>query len=414
MTAMTSRPVDSARASDLKVTFHDSLDELPEWNDVAAVGGFYSSAEWTRMTLLTDPVAPTFIAIRQGEQTLAVASCYLAPAPGKLSGLTDPFHLVADVAPAEQLTPLMYPVLVCGAARGYSSRLLIRDGLSADLRAAVVARLLAAARELGEQRGAKLVAFNHLPARDATELVAVDPALRPAFAEAYIVLSFDSFDAYLAALSTRGRWNRNRELKLFGEHGMRLEWRRFGEVFEPVRDLFIEQYRKWDSSETLEESRAFYRPWLSSGFDDRTRVVCAMQDDRLMGAALFIAHGDTYYTRDFGTHPEAPRAAAVYFNCLYNESIRMAAAEGMKHVDYGIRSIESKIQRGGRATGLWFVLDPRTPWPAEVTEGTAVAARARLARDAATLGKYRDDAMVRSELEFDAAEALLASFTRAD
>lgn len=407
---MSNRPVESA--TELDVTVHDSLDQLPEWNEVAAVGGFYSTAEWIRMTMMTDAVPPTFVAVRQRGTTLAVASCYLATSPGKLSGLTDPFHLVAEVAPAEQLTPLMYPVLVCGTARGYYSRLLIRDGLSADLRAAVVARLLTAARDLGKQRDAKLVAFNHLPASDASELVAADPTLRPAFAEAYIVLTFSSFDDYLAGLSTRGRWNRNRELRLFGEHGMRFEWRRFSEAFEPIRDLFIEQYRKWDSSETLEESRAFYQPWLTGGLDDRTRVVCAMHGDRLMGAALFVHHGDTYYTRDFGTHPEAPRAAAVYFNCLYNESIRMAATEGVKHVDYGIRSIESKIQRGGSATGLWFVLDPRAPWPTELSEGAAAAARARFERDATTLRTYRDEPTVRVELEFDAAEALFASLAR--
>lgn len=410
---MTDRLVERARASDLDVTVHDSLDQLPEWNDVAAVGGFYSSAEWTRMTCMTDGVAPTLVAIRQGGSTLAVASCYVAPSPGKLSALTDPFHLVADAAPADELASLMYPVLVCGAARGYYSRLLIRDGLPADLRAAVVARLLEAARDLGQRHSAKLIAFNHLPPRDATELVAVDPTLRPVFAEAYIVLTFASFDAYLAGLSTRGRWNRNRELRLFGEHGMRFEWRRFSEAFEPIRDLFIEQYRKWDSSETLEESRAFYRPWLTSGVDDRTRVVCAMHEGRLMGAALFVVHGDTYYTRDFGTHPEASRAAAVYFNCLYNEPIRMAAAEGMKRVDYGIRSIESKIQRGGRATGLWFVLDPRTPWPAAVSERATAAARARFEREATTLKIYRDEPTVRAELEFDAAEALFAGLTHA-
>jgi hypothetical protein len=410
---MTERLAERARVSDLDVTVHDALDQLPEWNEVAAVGGFYSSAEWTRMTRMTDGVAPTLVAIRQGGSTLAVASCYVAPSPGKLPELTEPFHLVADAAPADQLASLIYPVLVCGAARGYSSRLLIRDGLPADLRAAVVARLLEAARDLGQRHSAKLIVFNHLPTRDAAELVAVDPALRPVFAEAYIALTLASFDAYLAGLSSRGRYDRNRELRRFGEHGMHFECRRFSEAFEPIRDLFLEHYRKWDPSSTIEDGRAFYRPWLTSGLDERTRVICAMHKDRIMGAALFVVHGDTYYARDFGTRPEAPRAAAVYFNCLYNEPIRMAAAEGIKRVDYGIKSIESKIQRGGRASGLWFVLDPRTPWPAAVSERATAAARARFERDATTLKTYRDEPTVRAELELDAAEALFAGLTHA-
>jgi uncharacterized protein len=410
---MTDRLAERARGSDLDVTVHDALDQLPEWNEVAAVGGFYCSAEWTRMTRMTDGAAPTFVAIRQGGSTLAVASCYVAPSPGKLPELTEPFHLVADAAPADQLASLMYPVLVCGPVRGYSSRLLIRDGLPADLRAAVVARLLEAVRDLGQRHSAKLIVFNHLPTCDATELVAVDPTLRPVFAEAYVALTLTSFDAYLAGLSSRGRYDRNRELRRFAEHGMRFECRRFSEAFEPIRDLFIEHFRKWDSSETIEESRAFYRPWLMSGLDERTRVICAMHEDRIMGAALFVIHGDTYYARDFGTHPEAPRAAAVYFNCLYNEPIRMAAAEGIKRVDYGIKSIESKIQRGGRATGLWFVLDSRTPWPAEVSERATAAARARFERDATTLKTYRDEPTARAELELDATEALFAGLTHA-
>ena len=87
--------------------------------------------------------------------------------------------------------------------------------------------------------------------------------------------------------------------------------------------------------------------------------------------------------------------------------------EGIKRVDYGIKSIESKIQRGGRATGLWFVLDPRTPWPAAVSERATAAARARFERDATTLKTYRDEPTVRAELELDAAEALFAGLTHA-
>jgi len=382
--------------SDLQYTFHSSHDEIPEWNEVAAFGGLYSSAEWVRV------YEPTWVAVRSHGVVLAVVPCAVALTSGVIPGLSEPDYLFnfdgnqdkVDV-PVDQL----YPVVFCGTVRGYSCRLLIRAGLDAATRTAVLARLLEAVRELGDRHGAKLIMFGFLPSSDVQELLAVDSTLCAVFNEAECVLGpITSFDAYLASLQTERRNSTKREIKRFAAHGLRVERRPVREVFELAAQLVADHEHKFDPRVTLDDGRRIVSLHSQPGLEERARLLCAMQGETMVGVSLFILHGRTYNSRYFAAHPAVPRDALLYYNLNYYAAIRAASEEGVTAIHYGVNAVEPKVHRGCHARALWMVLDPRVSWSAELRVRVRAMAKVRFDLTAAILRKYHSEERVRGEL----------------
>jgi len=372
-------------------TFHRTHHEIPEWNEVAAIGGLYSSSEWVSM------FAPTWVAVRSEGTVLAVVPCVSATGSAMLPGLTEPDYLFTydgNQAAVEVPVDEIYPVLFCGAARGYTCRLLIRDGLAPATRAAVVAHLVKAVRELGERQGAKLIIFGFLPSPDVEELLAIDGNLGAVFNEAECMLGpVESFDAYLASCRCKAK----REISRFEAMGFRIERPRLRDVFDAVAEVVTEHERKFDPGVTLDAIRGFISPYLEPGLDERTRVFCAWQGETLFGASLSIAYGRTYHSRFGSVRADAPRAAAVQFNVAYYAPIRAAIDEGST-VHYGMNGVETKVVRGCRARSLWTVLDPRIAWSEGLRRRLRDMAKVRFDLTTPVLRKYQPEELVREEL----------------
>jgi predicted N-acyltransferase len=312
----------------------------------------------------------------------------------------------AQEASSSQLTAELYPLLFCGPTRGYSSRLLVRPGLEPGARAAAVACLLEGVRALSRRLGAKLVAFGYLPLGDVKELLAVDARLCAVFAESEAVLG--PLSAYETQVSSKLRRESRRETRRFSAHGLRVERRRLSEVLEPLSALVAHHERRFSADVTVDFVIDHYRQRIARGLDPITDVLCAWNDKgALVGAAVLNRHGRTYYARDFGADPEAPRGAAVYFNLLFHEPARIALEDGLEHVHYGTRALETKIHRGCTVRPLWFVLDPSTEWSSERREQLRTRALAAVEREAALLTSCHGEARMRQELELEATLALL-------
>jgi hypothetical protein len=380
--------------STFEYTFHAKCDEIPEWNEVAEIGGWYSTAEWSRT------FATMWIAIRRGAEVIAVVPCSSGMASRDLAGLSEPDWLLnfeANPAPTDVPHDQLYPVLVCGAARGYTSRLLVRVGVDAATRKAVLTCVVAAARELGRRMDAKLVMYGFLPTQDARELMAVDPNLWAVFNEAECVLGpFDSFESYLAAFSSKRRHAVNHDLRRLAAAGLRMERKQLRDVLETVCELVTHHETKFDGQVTLEDIRKHVTAYLE--FGDRVVMTCAYQGDSMLGVACNIVHGDTISSRFYGEHPSAPRSAALYFNCVCYEPVRAAVELGAHMLHLGIGTVDAKVLRGSHLVPLWMVLDPRTRWNDELRQRLHQMAKVRFDLTATILRSHVGEDIVHAQL----------------
>lgn len=391
----------------MDVTIHTTVDEIPAWDEVAAPAGFYSSAGWLR--LMHQP-GTRYVAVSRAGAVVGVLSCFLAAGPGALPPFSDPAHLFTGGAP-DRTSPghWLYPVVFCGAVRGYSSRLLIRAGLDAAARREVLGRLVGAVRDVARREGARLIAFGYLPASEAGELVDCDGRLRAAFAETESYFApVVSFDAYLAGLRSHRRNQTKRLLRRFADSGLRFDQRRLSEVLVPFGELIVAHECHHGSPCTIEEVVDEFQLRISFGLEDSMRVFCAWQGDRLVGGTLFFVHGQTAYSREYAGDFTIPRDVGLYFNCTYYEPMRAAAGLGVTEIHYGLAALDAKVWRGCHVRPLLFVLDSFEPWPTGVDRALAASGRERLAAQAAVLRQYYDEPQIRDELELDRIEALVA------
>jgi len=340
--------------------------------------------------------------VRNDAAVLGVIPCTTATGPGILPGLSEPDYLFSydgNQAAVELPADKLYPVLFCGAVRGYSNRLLIREGLDRATRILVLSCLLEAVREWARREAAMLIVFGFLPVHDVQELLAVDNNLSAVFNEVESVLGpVESYAGYLSNLNQRQRYSTNRETRRFAANGLRMERRPLREVFEPVVDIVTQHERKFDSRVTHEEIREDLGRYLSPGLEERTRVFCAMQGESLLGTSLSVAHGRTYNVRLGGVHPHATRDAAVYFNCIFYAPIRTASEDGATYLSFGMNTIEAKILRGCRAHSLWAVLDTRADWTPESKQRLHGMAKIRFDLTRSILRKHQSEQQVSEDL----------------
>jgi hypothetical protein len=391
----------------MDATIHTTLDEIPSWDEVSAFAGFYSSAGWLR---LVHQPGTHYIAVRKADTVLGVMSCFLARGNGILPAYSDPAHLLLGV-PDDRRVPddLLYPVLFCGAVRGYSNRLLVRTELDGATRTQVLGLLLAQVQGIARREAARLVAFGYLPAAEAKELADLDDRLRPVFAESECFAGpLVSFDDHLAQMRSHRRNQTRRQLRRFAGSGLRIDQRRLPEVKLPLAELIAGHERHHGSPCTTQEVVDDFELRIALGLEDKIRVFCAWQGETLVGSTLFFVHGRTYYSREFGGDFQVPRDAGLYFNCTFYEPMRAAFEAGMTEIHYGLAALDAKVWRGCHVRPLVFVLGPSGPWPAEVHQVLVAAARARLDAEATILRQYHDEPDVRRELALDVVEPLLA------
>jgi len=391
----------------MEATIHSTVDEIPSWDEVAAPAGFYSSSGWLR---LVHQHGTRYIAVMDAGAVVGVLSCFLARGGGVLPAYSDPAHLLIG-GPPERTLPdeLLYPVLFCGAVRGYSNRLLIRAGLDAASRARVIGGLVGTVRDLARQDGARLIAFGYLPAAEAAELAGADDRLRGIFAESECVAGpLGSFDGYMAQLRSHRRNQIKRQLRRFADSGLRIDQRRLPEVIEPLAELIAGHERHHGVPCTAQEVVDDFHLRIALGLEDRIRIFCAWQGDRLVGGTLFFVHGATAYSREYAGDFAIPKEVGLYFNCTFYEPMRAAAGQGITEIHYGLAALDAKVWRGCGVRPLVFVLDPTTARPREAHDVLVAAARARIAGEAAILRQYHDEPGIRRELALDLVEPMLA------
>ena len=154
---------------------------------------------------------------------------------------------------------------------------------------------------------------------------------------------YQTFDDFLAALSSRKRKVLKRERRDANAAGLTFETLRGPDITPADWDAFYQFYqntidRKWGSAYL---TRSFFS-LLSEKLGERVVLMVARHGHQPVAAALNLVGTDTLYGRNWGCVGTWP---FLQFELCYYRAIEFAIANGLKRVEAGAQG-EHKIQRG--------------------------------------------------------------------
>ena len=155
--------------------------------------------------------------------------------------------------------------------------------------------------------------------------------------------SYEDFDGFLAALSSRKRKNIRKERRTVAESGVRLLRLTGDDITTAHIDHFYRFYlstidRKWGGAYLTEG--VFHQ--LHATMADRMLLVMAEHDGAIIGGALNFIGADTLYGRNWGADVDIP---CLHFEACYYQAIEFAIERGLKIVEAGAQGFH-KVQRG--------------------------------------------------------------------
>jgi predicted N-acyltransferase len=154
---------------------------------------------------------------------------------------------------------------------------------------------------------------------------------------------YDSFDAFLGALSSRKRKAIRREREEALANGISVHWLSGPELTESVWDAFFAFYmetgsRKWGRPYL---TRAFYS-LVGKKMGDRILLVMARRNGRWIAGAINFIGSDTLFGRHWGAIEHHP---FLHFELCYYQAIQYAIEHKLARVEAGAQG-EHKISRG--------------------------------------------------------------------
>jgi uncharacterized protein len=202
---------------------------------------------------------------------------------------------------------------------------------------------------------------------------------------------YESFDAFLAALSSNRRKTIRRERR-DAQAGLDIRVLTGADLTEADWDAFFAFYQ--DTGE-----RKWGRPYLTRDFfsrlgaamADRIALVMAFRNGVAIAGALNLIGRDALYGRQWGALEEVP---FLHFELCYYQAIDFAIAHGLSRVEAGAQG-EHKIARGYLPSPVYsahFIADPALREPvARYLAGERPAVAAEIAAMTGALSPYRQN-----------------------
>jgi predicted N-acyltransferase len=155
--------------------------------------------------------------------------------------------------------------------------------------------------------------------------------------------AYDTFESFLAALSSRKRKTIRRERSDAIANGIDIHWLTGEDLTEGVWDAFFEFYmdtgsRKWGRPYL---TRAFFSI-VSEKMKDRILLIMAKRAGRWVAGALNFIGSDTLYGRHWGAVEHHP---FLHFELCYYQAIDFAIQHKLARVEAGAQG-EHKLARG--------------------------------------------------------------------
>lgn len=215
-------------------------------------------------------------------------------------------------------------------------RLLTRDP-------ALKTALIRGAQSFAEQKGISGLHLTFLTQEDRAACQAAGLAMRTDQQFHWQNDGYQTFDDFLAALSSRKRKNIRKERKQALSSGLTIEHIRGADITEAHWDAYFEFYldtseRKWGRAYL---NRAFFS-LLGEYLPEQVLLIMAKRGDRYVAGALNFIGSDTLYGRYWGAIEHHP---CLHFEVCYYQAIDYAIAHGLKTVEAGAQG-EHKLARG--------------------------------------------------------------------
>lgn len=235
-------------------------------------------------------------------------------------------------------------------------RLLVRPGEAAPLaEEALIAGLEAAARQMG-------VSSLHVTfprAEEARRLERAGLLVRQGLQFHWTNRGYESFEDFLAALSSRKRKAVRKERRVVADSGVTVH-ALTGDAIRPRHwDAFFAQYvrtsdGKWGYPYL---TRAFFDR-IGALLADRILLIMVEDDGALVAGALNLIGADTLYGRNWGCLADY---RFLHFEACYYQAIDYAITHRIARVEAGAQG-PHKIQRGYLPVPTWsahWIADPR-------------------------------------------------------
>jgi predicted N-acyltransferase len=327
---------------ELSVTVAADLTEVdqPNWDRLAA--GFYQSYRWLRAVHDDPGVESSYLLAHRGDTLVGALPIFDVSREGN-----------SFYAPARHHAALTGSGhwLLAGTRRGYRNGLLCAD---ADRRA-VLAILLAAARELAADRGADGLVWMFAPTPAAAALR--DFGAVAAFDTVDASITANNWDEYESALSGRRRAATRRERRRFAAAGYDVAEQSLATCWKPLAELVSQVQKKHGHGTTAEQMRDVLARQLEVLGPD-SLVITIERDGALVAGALDYRFGDTLYGRMVGFDYPRLVDAYEYFNLVYYLPIERLPSLGLRRLHLGIEAEAVKVERGAQLDPLWTVALP--------------------------------------------------------
>jgi hypothetical protein len=169
---------------------------------------------------------------------------------------------------------------------------------------------------------------------------------------------YESFEGFLAALSSRKRKTIRREREDALANGISVHWLTGSDLTESVWDAFFDFYMETGS-------RKWGRPYLTREFyslvgesmRERILLVMAKRNGRWIAGAINFIGSDTLFGRHWGCVEQHP---FLHFELCYYQAIQYAIEHKLGRVEAGAQG-EHKISRGYLPTTTYsahYIVDP--------------------------------------------------------
>ncbi len=202
--------------------------------------------------------------------------------------------------------------------------------------------LLAGAVQLAEENGLSSLHLNFLSETDAAELEAAGMLMRTDQQFHFINEGYETFEDFLAALSSSKRKNLKKERRR-AQEGLEIRHLTGADITEADWDAFYVFYvdtgaRKWGTPYLTRESFSL----IGERMADQILLVMAYEDGEPIAGAMNMIGSDTLYGRYWGCTAHKPM---LHFEVCYYQAMDFALSRGLTYVEAGAQG-GHKLARG--------------------------------------------------------------------
>ena len=315
-----------------------NADDLENFRDILYSKGIYEFAESEK----TEKVAPKYFLGYEKGKAIAFAPAYIQEGPY----LFDPFaYLKGRLRDSLGKLGLKIKRIMC-----VNTPLRPRSDikiLNPFMKARLMPIMLNAMHEEAKKMNCNAVIFpSMLESNEELQKLLVKNGYIRAFHDVYFYMEtgFSTYDNFLKSLKKIRRDNLKYDATVIAKYGIKIDEitdiNQFAAEYAALHKAVMKKYGH-DESELDEKSfRSIYEPI------GNTSSLVARKDGETLGFTLNIYDKECCHALRCGQFHEKAEHMGVYFNLVYNETIKKAISLGCMKVDYGQAMHRAKIMRG--------------------------------------------------------------------